>query len=101
MYITHVSPLEKKEGVLTQLPFLCMEHLDSLVFQIGFQPNLILAIDEVQEQMEIGSLFVLPNPVHIDSEARIPWLDPSGHIWLLDKTNPHGDLHPKIIGSLH
>lgn len=101
MYITHVSPPKEGESFLIPLSFLCTEHPDSILFQVEFQPDVILTIDDVQEQVETGSFIVLPNPVQIDSKARIPWLDPSGHIWLLDKDDPYGDSRPEKIGFLH
>lgn len=101
MYITHVSPLEQEEGFLTPLPFLSTEHLDSLVFQIGFQQDQVLTFLDVQERVNEGLYIALEHPVRIDSKTRVPWLMPNGHIWLLDKTNPSGDLQPKLIGFLH
>ena len=101
MYITHVSPLEQEEGFLTRLPFLCTEHPDSLVFQIGFEQGQVLTFFDVQERVNEGLYVALEHPVRVDSNVRVPWLTSNGHIWLLDKTNPSGDLQPKMIGSLH
>jgi len=101
MYITHVSPLTQEEGFLAQLPFLCTEHPDSLMFQIGFEETQVLTFYDVQERVEEGLYVALESPVRIDSQARVPWLTSNGHIWLLDKGNPQGDLQPKLIGSLH
>lgn len=101
MYITHVLQLAQEEDPLTQLPFLCTEHPDSLMFQIGFEPSQVLTFFDVQERVNEGSYVALEHPVHIDSEARVPWLTSNGHVWLLDKTNPRGDLRPRLIGSLH
>lgn len=101
MYITHVSPLGKKKGVLTRLLFLCTEHPDSIIYQIGFQQDQVLTSFDVQERVDEGLYVPLESPVRIDSEERVPWLMPDGNVWLANKTDPGADLGFKIIGFIH
>ena len=65
--------------------------------QVGFQPNFQMTVAEVREQEASGAVIAFANPVSVEGEEQILWIDPIGNIWLADSENPIQDKERKII----